>query len=100
MLGRMALWDGGRGFGVDRDEQAAAGGKENIGSFLMHLHKYTMMNCLVFDTRIQHGLSVSSRQGVVRECDSSRVLAFVVGRGQHSIVIYVRCPLLCSLRRH
>ena len=24
MLGRMALWEGGRGFGVDREEQAAA----------------------------------------------------------------------------
>ena len=80
MLGRMALWDGGRGFGVDRDEQAAAEGRKTSSNWFISIAsaKYTMINCLVFDTRIPHGLSVSSRQGVVRECDSSRVLAFVV----------------------
>ena len=38
---------------------SGCGGKRKhrqIGSFLLHLHQYTMVICLVFDTRIPHGL--------------------------------------------
>ena len=37
MLGRMALWDGGRGFGVDRDEQAAAEGRETLSIWFISI---------------------------------------------------------------
>ena len=44
MLGRMALWDGGRGFGVDRDEQAAAEGRKTLSIWFISIASASVDN--------------------------------------------------------
>ena len=51
MLGRMALWDGGRGFGVDREEQAAAIKRKNeLVRIQLHIYSINSLEICFHNT--------------------------------------------------